>query len=149
MLEDLDRDQLIGLLEKMNGEDDSEVAAAARELHTHVTGAGVSWEEFIAYAEDDYEDDDDLSDDDDDEMTEAELSDSGVDPSDEDADETPVNDDEKAEALSIIDKLMDDVSRDTREELKEYKTDIEEGEFEQMDLKYLRAMRDRLTKKSK
>ena len=154
MLEDLDRDRLIGLLEKLNGEDDAEVAAAARELHAHVTGASVDWDEFIAYAEDDededdYADDDDTDDTDDDEMTEAELSASGVDPSDNVADLSPLSEEEKAEALGLIDKLMDNVSADTREELKDYKTDIAEGEFEQMDLKYLRAMQERLGKKSK
>ncbi|MDA0239051.1 MAG: hypothetical protein O3A84_03355 [Proteobacteria bacterium] len=151
MLEDLDRDRLIGLLEKLNGEDDAEVAAAARELHAHVTGAGVNWDEFIAYAEEDDEEDDYVDDDDadDDETTEAELSASRVDLSDDDSDLSPLTEEEKAEALGLIDKLMDNVSADTREELKDYKTDIAEGEFEQMDLKYLRAMQERLGKKSK
>jgi len=39
-----------------------------------------------------------------------------------------------------------DISKGTKEELMEYKQDIDDGEFAQMDLRYLRALHNRLAK---
>ncbi len=54
-----------------------------------------------------------------------------------------------AESLALIDKLlaMRGISTDLREELKGYKTDIAEGEFETRDHRYLRAVHARLSKR--
>ena len=38
------------------------------------------------------------------------------------------------------------VSKELQEELEEYKLDIDEGEFEKMDLRYLQALYRRLAK---
>ena len=37
------------------------------------------------------------------------------------------------------------VSETTKQELSEYKDDLKEGEFEKMDLRYLRALKARLS----
>ncbi len=54
-----------------------------------------------------------------------------------------------AESLAQIDKLLarSGISDDLREELKGYKTDIAEGEFQDADRRYLRALSARLTKR--
>jgi hypothetical protein len=39
------------------------------------------------------------------------------------------------------------ISEDLREELKSYKTDIAEGEFQEADRRYLRAVHQRLSKR--
>ena len=130
------------------------MTAAARELHNKVKVAGVSWDEFIATAEDEYDDDEeDEGDYDDDVDTDEVLDDDEPLPADDDTDDEdeddspPLSEEEKKEATSLIDKILDrKVGAATREEMQEYKTDIAEGEFEQMDLKYLRAMNDRLSK---
>ena len=76
--------------------------------------------------DEDYEDDDNLFDQD---------------------DEKDLTDGEKSEALSLIDKISAlEISKGTKEELKEYKQDIDDGEFAQMDLRYLRALHNRLAK---
>lgn len=153
MLENLDRENLIRLLEKLGSEDDAEVTAAARELHNQVKVAGVSWDEFIAAAEDedeyeyDDESDGDCEDDEDDDELDDDAPLSANDDTEDDDDLPPLTDEEKKEATSLIDKILDrNVGADTREEMEDYKTDIAEGEFEQMDLKYLRAMNERLSK---
>lgn len=101
------------------------------------------------------EDETDEKNDDDHEDDDEEVGDAGDDEDDED-DEPKVDDDDdlaelsaddKQEALGLIDKLMArDVSAATKEELQDYKSDIEEDEFGQMDLRYLRAMSQRLGK---
>ena len=58
-----------------------------------------------------------------------------------------LTDEEKSEALSLIDKITAlEISKGTKEELKEYKQDIDDGEFAHMDLRYLRALHNRLAK---
>ncbi len=53
------------------------------------------------------------------------------------------------ESLALIARLLakSDISKDMRQELQGYKEDIAEGEFEDMDRKYLRALHARLTKR--
>jgi hypothetical protein len=54
-----------------------------------------------------------------------------------------------ADSLALIDKLLakSGISEDLREELKGYKTDIAEGEFQEADRRYLRAISARLSKR--
>lgn len=56
-----------------------------------------------------------------------------------------LSDGDRQEALGLIDKVSAlKVSRQTMEDLKDFKTDIDEGEFLAADLSYLRALHKRL-----
>ena len=52
------------------------------------------------------------------------------------------------QTIALIDDLLSDSNRseEMREELKEYKTDIKEGDFTQEDHQYIRALHQRLNK---
>ena len=54
-----------------------------------------------------------------------------------------------AESIALIDQLLakSHVSSDLREELEGYKSDIAEGEFEERDRRYIRAVHKRLSKR--
>lgn len=163
MLANLDRQKFIDLLEQLGAEEDEAVLAAARDLHAQITVADMTWDTLLVpepsdeedveevepdeeYDEEDLEDEDEESDDEDDERVNeaaaAEESDLFA-----DVDEDPLDDEQKAEALSLISQISAiGVSADTKEELDDYKVDIEEGEFGQMDLNYLKALHKRLAK---
>ncbi len=156
MLANLDRAQFIELLRKLGDEEDETVLTAGRDIHAQMTVAGVDWDDLLVPEhpdepeEDDeeYEDDADLDDDEQyDDLDDDDEDDQDDDLDDEDdEDERALTDEEKAEALSLITRLLDKgVSADTKEELEEYKQDIDEGEFAAMDLRYLRALHKRLT----
>lgn len=160
MLANLDRAQFIELLRTLGEEKDEAVLTAARDIHAKMTVAGVDWDDLLVPEhpdepeeddedyEDDYEDDAGLDDDDDDDGDEQDngLDDEYEDDDEDDEDERALSDEEKTEALSLITRLLDKgVSADTKEELEEYKQDIDEGEFAAMDLRYLRALHKRLT----
>jgi len=167
MLANLDRDNFIELLNKLGEEKDEDVLSAARDLHAQLTVAEISWDDLLVpdqveEPEEEGEDEDDLVGDD-----YSDLEDDSEDEADADEDEDedeegdgeedggffddegekPLSDEDKKEALALIDKLgAMDVSKATREELKEYKQDIDDGDFAQMDLRYLRAFHQRLSK---
>lgn len=151
MLANLDRAQFIELLRTLGEEEDEAVLTAARDIHAKMTVAGVDWDDLLVPEhpdepeddDEDYEDDADLDDDEDD--FDDDFDDDLDDDDEDDEDERALTDEEKAEALSLITKLLDKgVSADTKEELEEYKQDIDEGEFAAMDLRYLRALHKRL-----
>ena len=170
MAEDLDRDGIIGLLESLGSERDEDVVEAAREIHARVTAAGVPWDALLApvgtavdaaFEEgtaDDAAFEEGTADDAafEDETADEEAAETA----DEEAAETAEADGEDAapaaprargnkESLALIARLLakSDISKDMREELQGYKEDIAEGEFEDMDRKYLRALHARLTKR--
>ncbi|MDE0539298.1 MAG: hypothetical protein OXH94_11300 [Rhodospirillales bacterium] len=155
MLANLDRAQFIELLRTLGEEEDEAVLTAARDIHAKMTVAGVDWDDLLVPEhpdepeedEEDYEDDADFDDEDDGDEQGDDLDDDDDDEDDEeDEDERALSDEEKAEALSLITRLLDKgVSADTKEELEEYKQDIDEGEFAAMDLRYLRALHKRLS----
>ena len=131
MSEELDRDKLIGLLEKLGGEGDEDVLTAARAIHTQVSASGQTWDQLL---------------------TEPEIPDTDWD-TPEEADETETTSPEEAttgnrEALSLITKLLakPDLYEGTRQELEGYKEDIAAGEFTGADRKYLHALRARTAK---
>ena len=68
---------------------------------------------------------------------------------DEDAAPAPAKGSDNKESLALIARLLtkSDISKDMREELQGYKEDIADGEFEDMDRKYLRALYARLGKR--
>lgn len=156
MLANLDRAQFIELLRTLGEEEDEAVLTAARDIHAKMTVAGVDWDDLLVPEhpdepeedDEDYEDDADADLDDDEDEQDDDLDDDYEDDEDdeEDEDERALTGEEKAEALSLITRLLDKgVSADTKEELEEYKQDIDEGEFAAMDLRYLRALHQRLT----
>jgi hypothetical protein len=145
MTEPLNRDEVIDLLNKLGGDRDEEVLEAARRADALVKDAGQTWEHLLApedvvgEAEDSAgdEDDEDEDEDEDDEDLAAEVA------------EAPVDTTKKnAQTLALIEKLLarPGISDDFREELTGYKTDIAEGEFEDADHHYIRAVHKRLSK---
>ena len=153
MLANLDREKFIELLGKLGSERDEDALSAARDLHAQLIVAQLSWDDLLVpdqveapVARDDAGDDKgdyegDLVDaaDADDDKDEDNLFDED--------DEKDLTDEEKSEALSLIDKISAlEISKGTKEELREYKQDIDDGDFAQMDLRYLRALHGRLAK---
>ncbi len=138
MSEPLERNEVIELLDKLGSEQDQDVLAAARMLHSQITESGMSWEELLVG--DEPEDEDDTQD--------------SVEPDyyEEDADETREFDTtptvDETRTLSLIEKLLarGNISGELRAELEEYKTDISDGEFETSDHRYVHALYARLTK---
>ncbi len=153
MTDPIPREDVIELLNRLGSDRDEDVLEAAREVHTRIAAANMNWDQLLVP---DQADDDDESDDD-----ESEDSEDSEDSDDSDAIEAPDPDDEEAtepagapdaknaESLALIDKLlaMRGISTDLREELKSYKTDIADGEFETRDHRYLRAVHARLSKR--
>ena len=137
----LERNQVIELLDKLGSEQDEDVLAAARILHSQITESGMGWEDLLVGDEPDVEE-------------EAQV-DSLLDEGDENDDiaEDTVEPDtrftgDETQTLSLIEKLLarDGISSEFREELEEYKTDISDGIFESSDHRYVHAVYARLTK---
>ena len=152
MAGDLDRDGIIGLLESLGSERDEDVLEAAREIHAQVTAAGVTWDVLLApdAAAEDEAPEEETADEEAAEPAEADGEDAQFAEADgEDAAPAPARDRGNKESLALIARLLakSDISKDMREELQGYKENIAEGEFEDMDRKYLRALHARLTKR--
>ena len=158
MAGNLDRDGIIGLLERLGSERDEDVLEAAREIHAQVTAAGVTWDVLLApdaAAEDEAPEEGTAEDEAPEEETADEEAAEPAEADGEDAaerveeseDAAPARDRGNKESLALIARLLpkSDISKDMREELQGYKEDIAEGEFEDMDRKYLRALHARLT----
>ena len=149
MTEPIPREDVIELLNRLGSDRDEDVLEAAREVHTRIAAANMTWDELLVPdqaddADDEYDESEDSEDSEDSDAIEA------PDPDDEEATEPAGAPDAKnAESLALIDKLlaMRGISTDLREELKGYKTDIAEGEFETWDHRYLRAVHARLSKR--
>ena len=149
MTEPIPREDVIDLLNRLGSDRDEDVLEAAREVHTRIAAANMTWDELLVPdqaddADDEYDESEDSEDSEDSDAIEA------PDPDDEEATEPAGAPDAKnAESLALIDKLlaMRGISTDLREELKGYKTDIAEGEFETRDHRYLRAVHARLSKR--
>ena len=127
MIANLDRQKFIGLLEKLGDQSDDEALKAARDLHAQLVVSGLTWDDLLLPEEPDLEaEEPDL---------EAEAGD------------IILSQEEVSEALALISQIAElGVSKETKEELEEYKIDINDGDFEQMDLRYLRALHKRLAK---
>ena len=167
MTEPIPREDVIDLLNRLGSDRDEDVLEAAREVHARITAGNMTWDQLLVPDHADDADDDESNDDeiDDDESDDDESEDSD-DSDDSDAIESSDSDEEatepagatgakdapdakNAESLALIDKLlaMRGISTDLREELKSYKTDIADGEFETRDHRYLRAVHARLSKR--
>jgi len=126
-MSELDRDNIIRLLERLGSDDDAEVLKSAREAHNQVTGAGVSWGDILTPPPAiDAEQDKTVEEPDDDKYSEETIDDS--------------------ESNKIIQKLLarSDISEYLREELEGYKQDITDGEFTDTDRRYLKSLYKRL-----
>ena len=137
MKTDLERDDFLVLLTKLKSEEDSEILSAVRDINAKMTVAGVSWDDLLISQDGETEgviDDDYVEKS---ESYEAESIDDNFE---------PLSDEERREAESLISSIRNmKVSESTIHELDEYKSDIKDGEFEKMDLRYLRALKARLS----
>lgn len=132
---DLNRDDIAALLTKLGSADDAEVLGAARELNRQVKAAGATWDALLAADGDDDDAPLGLMGDNDDEIV-------LVAPN---ADHGALSDADKAEARALIDAIGAlKISDTTRDELADYAADLLENRMEQMDLRYLRALKKRL-----
>ncbi len=160
MTEPLERDEVVGLLKRLGSEPDAEVLEAARQVHARITAAGMTWDDLLVpdQAADDTDDTDEAEETDDaDDADDADdiddtddADDAGYeDLEDESAEPAAETAAKNAESLTLIGKLMakSGISQDLREELKGYKADIAEGDFEEADRQYLRAISERLSKR--
>ncbi len=161
MTEPLERDDIIGLLERLGNEPDEEVLEAARQVHARITAAGMTWDDLLvpdqaADDTDDFDDTDDTDDADDTDDTDDTDADDADDSGDEDLEDESAEPaaetaGKNAASLTLIDKLLakSGISQDLREELQGYKTDIAEGDFGEADRRYLQAISERLSKRRK
>ena len=138
MKTDLERDDFLVLLEKLKSEDDKEILSAARDINAKMTVAGVSWDDLLISQDEAIENIDSSHDNDHgNQNDENEHTDDNFE---------ALNDEESQEAISLIKTIENmKVSETTKQELSEYKDDLKEGEFEKMDLRYLRALKARLS----
>ena len=141
MSEPLERNQVIELLDKLGSEQDEDVLAAARMLHSQITESGMGWEDLLVGDEPEVEEEAQVD----------SLPDEG-DENDDIAEDTVEPDTrftgDETQTLSLIEKLLarDGISSEFREELEGYKTDISDGIFESNDHRYVHAVYARLTK---
>ena len=135
MKTDLERDEFLVLLEKLRSEDDSIILATVGDINSKMMVAEVSWDDLLI-SQDVIQVDNDVD---------AEVQNTNND-NDSDGTFEPLNDEEKREAEDLIGAIRSmKVSGSTKKELDEYASDIKEGEFELMDLRYLRALKARLS----
>jgi len=123
----MDRTSFIGLLDRLGDPDDATVIAAARDIDLRMREAGVTWDAILVAARADEEPE---------VGTGALLS----------AD-TPVPlADGLEDDLARIDRLLTayELSADTRGELQDYRSEIQDGTFTDMDRRYLRDLEVRL-----
>ena len=145
MSEPLERDKVIDLLDRLGSEQDEDVLAAARALHSQITRAGMGWQDLLVGDEGAAQSAPDVDDDTDDE-DEYDTDDT------DDEDDTPepaVNfTHDESKTLALINKLLarEGNSEEFREELEEYKSEIANGDFEPSDHRYIQALHARLSK---
>ncbi len=140
MTEPLERDNVIALLKGLGSDQDEEVLEAARQVHAQITAAGMTWEDLLVP---------DVAADDGDDAEFQDTEDETPEPPAETPEPPAKTAKTAADSLALIDQLLakPGISEDLREELKSYKTDIAEGEFQEADRRYLRAVHARLSKR--
>lgn len=128
---DLDRDELLAALSRLDDSDDASAAEAARAASTLLSEAGLAWSDIIVPA-----------------ATIAALAEP---PAAASETATPANAATNTDdALVLIDKLLarDSLYEGTRDDLLAYKEDIAEGTFDDSDLAYLNALYARVMSNS-
>ena len=134
---DLDRDQLIALLKRLGGSDDKDALAAGREIARTVNEAGVSWDAILAEP-----DRPEISG-----ATAPEtLPETSEEPPSSDSD-AKLSADERAEAEADLAAVLaiKGISEATRSEIEELRVDLGEDRFGRGDMRYVRALRARLS----
>ena len=124
----LDRNQLIALLKRLEGPDEKDVFEAAREITRRMKEAGVSWDDLLA-------------------PSEGEVERTAPDAGPGDTASAALSPEETAEARSEIEALLalDRISKTTRDEIVDLRADLGAGRFGKTDLRYVRALRARLS----
>jgi hypothetical protein len=149
----LNRKNFVEMLERLGSDSDQTVLESARELHRNVTQAGVTWDDLLRPEMEPAA------------VAPAKFPAAAEEPSDPPpaaaekpshpppaaapagrSDRSALSETERVEAGKIIDRLLagKNVSKNLREDLKELKRGIPSGEFEMMDLHYVRALAKRL-----
>ena len=144
----IDRDALLTHLADLGDPDDAKALAAARAAHAAVAESGTDWPALLAEADAEAADEHfELDDDEDDDAAVPGEADAETD-DDEDQEDTPADDAAVAEAKAIIKELLarKNLFDTTRDELKDYQQDIADGALHPADVRYLRALKKRLTK---
>ena len=135
----VDRTTFIELLDKLRSEDEAEVVAAARDINRRMDEADLSWRDVLApeQSDEDALEDDDEADD---------FEDDYDDDEDEDAEEIAFEGDDAKQAAALIEQILAryELSESTEEDLRDYLTDIAEGEFTEADNRYVQALHTRL-----
>ena len=135
----VDRTTFIELLDKLRSEDEAEVVAAACDINRRMDEADLSWRDVLApeQSDEDALEDDDEADD---------FEDDYDDDEDEDADEIAFEGDDAKQAAALIEQILAryELSESTEEDLRDYLTDIAEGEFTEADNRYVQALHTRL-----
>lgn len=137
MQTDLNRDEFLELLEKLSSTKKSDVLSIVEEINNKMSNAGVTWDQLLISSQAEEEEEVEVSDDD--EVINIEDV--------EESKSQPISKTEITEVKKLI-QAIDAISKSdaTKQELREYEEDLKEGDFEQMDLQYLRALKDRLSK---
>jgi len=137
MQTDLNRDEFLELLEKLSSTKKSDVLSIVEEINNKMSNAGVTWDQLLISSQ--AEEEEEVEESDDDEVINIEDV--------EESKSQPISKTEITEVKKLI-QAIDAISKSdaTKQELREYEEDLKEGDFEQMDLQYLRALKDRLSK---
>jgi hypothetical protein len=122
----MDRTSFIGLLDRLGDPDDATALAAAREIDRRMREAGVTWDGILVPAT----------------VEEPEVGDGSLLVADE---PVPVAEGLE-EDLTRIERLLTayQLSAETRAELEDYRAEIQDGTFTDMDRRYLRDLEVRL-----
>lgn len=129
---DLDRDRLIALLGRLDAADDQDALAAGREIAKLVKDGGATWDELLAP---------------DPRAADAGADEAGSDEPDADVPGGALAPEEAAEARGLIAALlaMSHISDSTREDIEGLRGDLGDGRLERSDVRYLKALRERLS----
>ena len=134
---DLNRTDLIALLERLGAQNDATVLEAARALHRQVSETGSSWDDLLRR---DLGLTDPLTDADSHERDETAADDAAP-----ETDGAPPTAD-LAETARLVDRLLarKNISNTLRADLNELKENISDGSLDAMDSRYIRALAKRL-----
>lgn len=126
---DLDRSEMLGLLERLGAADDQEVLASARSLNARIAEAGLTWDDLLRAN-----------------PRSLESVDADEDLNDEDAGPQPVVVGEKADDAKLIDQILarKGVSKEMRQSLAELKRGLSDGTTDASDRRYIRALARRM-----
>ena len=138
---DLDRNRLIALLKRLEGPDEKDVIEAAREIAGRMKEAGVSWDELLAPSARPPRESGDRG-----ATFTARGDESEAADPDAGAGDT-LSAEETAEARAEIKALLavDRISETTQGEIIGLRGDLDEGRLSRADLRYVRALRARLS----